>query len=142
MLGARSVLGGRSVERDRAVSGVDRTPPSWPDGLPPPDADGWQQAVRSWLLDQCPPEYRRHEVLRRHPVVLVRFTRWHVAASIDGHHRALGLVRQDLADLVEPEAVEASVVTLERELHRLRALLPQVRAVENALQGHRPGPRL
>jgi hypothetical protein len=124
------------------VSAPDWTPPSWPHGLVPPDADGWQQEVQSWLLDQCPPDYRLHEVLRRHPVVLARFTRWHVAASIDGHHRALGLVRDELAGLVEPDAVEASVVTLERELQRLRSLLPQVRAVENALQGSRPRPRL
>jgi hypothetical protein len=123
-------------------SELHRTPPAWPDGLPPPDADGWQQAARSWLLDQCPPEYRLHEVLRRHPPVLARFTRWHVAASIDGHHRALGLVRADLAGTVDPEAVDAAVVVLERELQRLRTLLPSVRAVEGAIAGQRPRPRL
>lgn len=119
-----------------------RRPPAWPDGLPPPDADGWQPAASAWLLDQCPPEYRLHDVLRRHPLVLARFTRWHVAGSIDGHQRALGIVRRDLDQRVQPEAVEAAVAVLERELQRLRALLPQVRSVENALEGHRLRPRL
>lgn len=118
------------------------TPPAWPDGLPPPDADDWVAGACAWLLDQCPPEYRLHEVLRRHPVVLARFTRWHVASGIDGHQRALGLVRADLAGHVDAPTVEAAVVTLERELSRLTALLPQVRAVENALAGHRGRPRL
>ena len=118
------------------------TPPAWPDGLPPPDADGWEVAVAAWLLDHCPPEYRLHEVLRRYPLVLARFTRWHVAAGIDGHQRALGLVRAELSDSVPPEAVEAAVVTLERERQRLLALLPQVRAVEGALAGRRHRPRL
>lgn len=118
------------------------TPPGWPDGLPPPDADGWQQTAQNWLLDQCPPEYRLHAVLRRHPLVIARFTRWHVAASIDGHQRALGLVRADLAGTVDPEAVDAAVVVLERELQRLRTLLPSVRSVEDAIAGHRARPRL
>lgn len=118
------------------------TPPAWPDGLPPPDADGWQPAASAWLLDQCPPEYRLHEVLRRHPVVLARFTRWHVAAGIDGHQRALGLARAELADQVDPTVVEAAVAVLERERQRLTVLLPQVRAVENALMGHRPRSKL
>lgn len=118
------------------------TPPAWPDGLAPPDTDGWQDAAGGWLLDRCPPEYRRHEVLRRHLLVLARFTRWHVAAGIDGHQRALGLVRADLAHAVPPEAVEAAVAVLERERQRLTALLPQVRAVEEALEGRRHRPRL
>jgi hypothetical protein len=94
------------------------------------------------LLDQCPPDYRLHEALRRHPVVLARFARWHVAGSIDAHTRALGLVRAELADAVPAEAVEAAVVVLERELRRLRALVPQVAAVDDALRGTRHRPRL
>lgn len=117
-------------------------PPAWPDGLPPPDVPGWQQAAVGWLLDQCPPEYRLHEVLRHHPVALARATRWHVAAGIDGHTRALGLVRTELAGAVPPDAVEATVVVLERERQRLQALLPQVRAVDAALRGVRHVPRL
>lgn len=126
------------------MTGTERawTPPAWPDGLPPPDVPGWERAVTGWLLDQCPPEYRLHDVVRRHPLVLARFTRWHVAAGIDGHQRALGLVRDDLSGHVEPEAVDAAVVTLERELQRLRSLLPRVRAVENAIGGSRPRPKL
>lgn len=124
------------------MAGTPTGPPGWPDGLPPPDADGWTDAATGWLLDQCPPEYRLHHVLRRHPIVLARFTRWHVAAGIDGHQRALGLVRAELADQVDAATVEAAVVTLERELQRLTALLPSVRAVENALLGHRPRARL
>jgi hypothetical protein len=96
----------------------------------------------AWLLDQCPPEYRQHEVLRRHPVVLARAARWHVAAGIDGHTRALGLVRTELAGAVPPDAVEAAVVVLEREKQRLEALLPAVVAVDAALRGRRHRARL
>ena len=81
-------------------------------------------------------------MLRRHPVVLARFTRWHVAASIDGHTRALGLVRAELGPAVPPESVEAAVVVLERERHRLQSLLPRVNAVDAALRGLRHRPRL
>jgi hypothetical protein len=81
-------------------------------------------------------------VLRRHPVVLARFARWHVAAGIDGHERALGLVRAELAGAVPPETVEAAVVVLERERHRLQVLLRRVNAVDAALRGVRHRPRL
>jgi hypothetical protein len=81
-------------------------------------------------------------VLRRHPVVLARFTRWHVAGGIDGHERALGLVRAELASAVPPETVEAAVVVLERERHRLQVLLRRVNAVDAALRGVRHRARL
>ena len=130
------------MTRSSADSSPQWTPPAWPDGLPPPDADDWVAAASAWLLDQCPPEYRLHEVLRRHPLVLARFTRWHVASGLDGHQRALGLVRAELAEHVAPETIEAAVVALERERQRLLALLPAVRAVEEALAGRRHRPRL
>jgi hypothetical protein len=77
-----------------------------------------------------------------HSRVLARLTRWHVAAGIDGHTRALGLVRAELVGVVPPEGVDATVALLERELHRLRTLLPQVTAVDAALRGRRHRLRL
>ncbi|MCU0271100.1 MAG: hypothetical protein MUF83_21000 [Acidimicrobiales bacterium] len=81
-------------------------------------------------------------MLRRHPVVLARVTHWHVAGSVDAHQKALGLVRTELASVADPSTLDATVALLEGELHRLRALLPQVLAVDAALRGVRHRARL
>ena len=50
----------------------DLVPPGWPPGVLPPQAPEWERSAVAWLFDLCPPDYRAHEVLRRHPVVLAR----------------------------------------------------------------------
>lgn len=91
----------------------------------------------AWLLDLCPPDYRAHEVLRRHPVVLARFAAWHVSAAVDAARRGLADARADLRDVVPPDAVEAAVVALEREGARLTTAARAVALVEQALRGER-----
>jgi hypothetical protein len=118
------------------------TPPGWPAQVRPPGAPSFERSAVAWLFDLCPPEYRAHEVLNRHPVVLARFAREHVAASVDAARRGVAGARADLADLVPPEAVTAAIAAYEREGARLAAAARAVALVEEALRGRRFIPRL
>jgi len=96
-------------------------PPGWPEGVPPPSARGWQVAAVAWLLDLCPPEYRGHTVLRRHPVALVWLAERHVTAQVEAMRVAYRTVRVDLGEELPAGTVEALLVCLEHEGLRLRA---------------------
>jgi hypothetical protein len=96
----------------------------------------------AWLLDLCPPDYRAHEVLRRHPVVLARFAAGHVAAGVAAARDGLATTRADLAGLVPPEAIDAAIAAYEREGARLAAAARAVDVVAAALRGERWVPRL
>lgn len=121
---------------------VSSAPRGWPDEVRPPDAPGWERTAVAWLQDLCPPDYRAHEVLRRYPVVLARFAAEHVEAAVAAARAGLTTVRDDLRDVVPPEAVEAAVTAYEREGLRLAAAARGVRLVEAALRGQRWAPRL
>lgn len=120
----------------------DLAPPGWPHGVLPPGAPRWEESVTAWLLDQCPPEYRGHEVLRRHPVVLVRFAAHHIDAALAGARAAYGAARRELGERVGPEVIEASLRALEAEGARLARASREVVLVEEALLGSRWTPRL
>lgn len=96
----------------------------------------------AWLFDLCPPDYRAHEVLRRHPDVLARFAAGHVRAGITAARDGLATVRSDLAGVVPPEVVEAAVAAYEREGARLTTTARGVELVQAALRGVRYVPRL
>ena len=96
----------------------------------------------AWLLDLVPPDYRAHEVLRRHPLVLARFAREHLVAAVGAARAGLATARADLAGLVPPAAVEAALLAYEREGLRLAAASRAVARVEAALRGERWVPRL
>jgi hypothetical protein len=112
-------------------------PPGWPDGVRPPDSPEWERSAVAWLFDQCPPDYRGYDVLRRHPLVLARFA----VAAVDGATAAveagLRTIRAELSGRVPPETVEAAVAAYEHERHRLRAARVAVDLVERALRGQR-----
>jgi hypothetical protein len=108
----------------------------------PPDAPDWERTAVGWLFDLCPPDYRAHEVLRRHPAVLARFAAHHVEGGIEAARTGLATVRTELRDVVPPEAVEAAVAAFEREGARLLATRRAVGLVEDALRGRRYVPRL
>jgi hypothetical protein len=93
-------------------------------------------------LDRCPPEYRAHAVLTRHPAVLARFAAWHVDGAVVAARDGLSRVRVELDEVAGPESVEAAVVALEREGARLAADARAVALVERALRGERFRPRL
>ena len=96
----------------------------------------------AWLFDQCPPDYRAHEVLRRHPVVLARFAAGHVESAVEAARQGIRTTRADLSGVVPPDVVEAALVAYDREGRRLVALGRQVALVDAALRGARHTPRL
>ena len=124
------------------VSGRDLVPPGWPPQVLPPQAPDWERSAIAWLLDLCPPDYRAHDVLRRHPVVLARFAAGHVAAAVDAARSGLRTVRADLRGVVPPEAIDAAIAAYEREGRRLVQAGRQVALVDAALRGERHVPRL
>ncbi|MFL6139977.1 MAG: hypothetical protein ACJ74O_19550 [Frankiaceae bacterium] len=117
-------------------------PPGWPAEVRPPGTADWERSALAWLLDLCPPDYRAHEVLRRHPVILARFAAGHVEAGVSAARKGLATVRADLRDLVPPEAIDAAVAAYEREGDRLAAAGRGVAVVAAALRGERWVPRL
>lgn len=117
-------------------------PPGWPRQVRPPDAPDWELTAVAWLLDLCPPEYRTYPALRRHVVVLARFTVLHVEASQDAVNRGLSEARGALRDVAGGTAVDAAVETWQREAARLLGVRRAVGLVEDALRGRRYVARL
>ncbi|MCW2623164.1 MAG: hypothetical protein JWL64_2766 [Frankiales bacterium] len=117
-------------------------PPGWPEQVRPPDAPDWERSAITWLFDLCPPDYRAHDVLVRHPVVLARFAREHVESAVGAARQGLRTVRRDLVDAVGTEVVEAAIAAYDREGRRLVAAGRQIALVEAALRGERYVPRL
>jgi hypothetical protein len=117
-------------------------PPGWPAEVRPPDTPDWERSATAWLFDLCPPDYRAHEVLRRHPVVLARFAAHHVTAGIQAARLGLSTVRDELRDVADPETVAAAVAAYEREGARLVRTSRAVGLVEEALRGRRFRARL
>lgn len=117
-------------------------PPGWPAEVRPPGAPDWERTAAAWLFDLCPPDYRAHEVLRRHPLVLAHVATRHVEAGIDAARRGLATVRQDLREAVAPETMAAAITAYEREGARLVVTARAVALVADALRGRRYVARL
>lgn len=118
------------------------SPPGWPGTLPDPESAEFGARVSAWLLDLCPPEYRRASVLRRHPVLLARLTALHVQGDLNAARSAYSGVRRDLAGAIAPEAIEEALAFLSRAGAELAARVREVGLVEEALQGRRWRPKL
>ena len=117
-------------------------PPGWPREVRPPDAPDWERTAVNWLLDLCPPDYRRYTGLRRHVVVLARFAVLHVEANQAAVRRGLSQVRADLKEVADGRVVEAAVQTFQLEEARLIGVRRAVGLVEDALRGRRYTARL
>lgn len=96
----------------------------------------------AWLLDLCPPEYRTYPAVRRHEVVLARFTVLHVEASRAACARALSEARAELRDVAAPDVIEGAIAVWLAEDARLAGLRRSVGLVEKALRGRRYTSRL
>lgn len=116
-------------------SGV--APPGWPRQVRPPDTPDWEETAAAWLLDLCPPDYRRFPGLRRHVVVLARFAVLHVEAQQLATRRGLSEIRGDLKHVATEAVVQAAVETFQLEDARLMAVRREVGLVEDALRGTR-----
>lgn len=103
----------------------------------PPDTDDWEVTAAAWLLDLCPPDYRRFPGLRRHVVVLARFAVLHVEAQQLATRRGLSEIRGDLKHVATEAVVQAAVQTFQLEDARLMAVRREVGLVEDALRGTR-----
>ncbi len=112
-------------------------PPGWPPEVRPPDTPDWERTAAAWLLDLCPPDYRRYEGLRRHVVVLARFAVLHVEANQAACRRGLSEARADLGQVADLAVVDAAVQTFQLEEARLLAVRRAVGLVEEALRGRR-----
>ena len=124
------------------MSAPRRTPPGWPDRVPPPDSPDWQVPATSWLLDHCPADYRGYEGWRKHPVALAWITTRHIEAQLEAMRSAYRDVRVDLGELVPAEALPEILADLEAEGLRLRASALGASLLYDALQGRRYIPRL
>ena len=117
-------------------------PPGWPSQVRPPDAPDWERSAAAWLLDLCPPDYRRYAGLRRHVVVLARFAVLHVEANQAACRRGLSEARADLGQVASLDVVDAALQTFQLEEARLLAVRRAVGLVEEALRGRRYVARL
>ncbi|HEX6150405.1 hypothetical protein [Nocardioides sp.] len=117
-------------------------PPGWPPQVRPPDAPDWERTAAAWLLDLCPPDYRRYDGLRRHVVVLARFAVLHVEANQAACRRGLSEARADLGQVADLAVVDAALQTFQLEEARLLAVRRAVGLVEEALRGRRYVARL
>ena len=120
----------------------DLVPPGWPEPVLPPQMAEWERSAVAWLFDLCPPDYRAHEVLRRHPVVLSRFAAQHVAAAVQAARDGLRTVRAELGGQVPPDVIDAAIAAYDREGRRLVSAGRQIEMVAAALRGERWIPRL
>ncbi|NLT54171.1 MAG: hypothetical protein GXX79_06295 [Actinomycetales bacterium] len=121
---------------------VPGTPPDWPAEVRPPGAPDWVRSAVVWLLDLCPADYRRYQVLNRHAVALAWIAVQHTRAAMEGNRRALSTMRVDLGGALEPHVLEQMLEVLRRERDRLAAAHRGAWAVGRALEGRRPTPRL
>jgi hypothetical protein len=112
-------------------------PPEWPGEVRPPGTPEWERSAVGWLFDLVPGEWRAHEVLRRHPVLLARVAGGQVAASLEAARTGWRTLRRDLGRELPPEVLEAAMAAYEREGARLAELVRQVAAVTEALHGRR-----
>jgi len=111
------------------------TPPGWPEGVLPPGAPDWEKSAVAFLLDCCPADYRAYPVLRRHPIILVRFAAEFVEGQLRASREGLGDIRSSLVGLADAHAVEAAVDAWQCETARLVRVRRSVALVEEALRG-------
>jgi hypothetical protein len=117
-------------------------PPGWPRQVRPPQSRGWQLGAVTWLLDQCPAEYRAYPALRQQPVALAWLALRHVTAQGQANTAARAAARAELREHLEPQALEGVLTALDREHARLIEVHRAVRLVADALRGLRYVPRL
>jgi hypothetical protein len=117
-------------------------PPGWPPAVRPPGAPHWERSAVGWMLDLCPPEYRGHAVVTRHPALLAWLAGHHVDGQLQGTRRALATARSELAEVLPPPALREAVEAIEQEEARLVAARRALALLGDALRGVRYVPRL
>ena len=139
--GARRRRWGRRRRGERAGA-ASRLPPGWPAAVRPPGSPDWERSASDWLLDLCPPDYRGHAVLRRHPLALARLAAHHVEGGRQACAAALASLRVDLSGDLDARTLAEVFDVLDAE-----QAAPAVRgarggAGRDALRGRTYIPRL
>jgi hypothetical protein len=117
-------------------------PPGWPEGLPPPEIEGWEAEAVVWLLDTGPSHYRQDPFLPTQPVVLARRVVEHLQAEVEASRKAwVPLAAWEQSGL-PAEAHEPVLMMLRRVGPVLVARLDSAENVRDALTGRRWVPRL
>lgn len=75
----------------------------------------------SWLLDQCPADYRAYQAWRRHPTALAWMATRHLEAQLAAMRGAWRDVRPELGPVLPPGTLGDVLESLTREGLRLRA---------------------
>ncbi|HEX6755019.1 MAG TPA: hypothetical protein VF109_03640 [Mycobacteriales bacterium] len=112
-------------------------PPDWPAAVRPPDTEDWELSAVAWLLDLLPGEWRAHDVLRRHPVLLARLASRQLEGTLEATRDAWRTLRRDVRGQLPPDVVEAAMTAYETEGARFAARVREVAAVTQALAGRR-----
>ncbi len=89
--------------------------------MPPAGVPGWEEAAVSWLLDQCPADYRAYQAWRRHPTALAWVATRHLEAQLAAMRGAWRDVRPELGPVLPPGTLGDVLESLTREGLRLRA---------------------
>ncbi len=126
----------RAVDAGSPRSAAPRyLPPGWPSQVSPPETPDWERSASAFLLDCCPSDYRAHQVLRRHPVVLARLAAQFVESQIRASRTALSEARVGLGAYVTPDVLDSTIEVLQVEEARLVRVRRGVLLVEEALRG-------
>jgi hypothetical protein len=94
------------------------------------------------LLDLCPPDYRGHPVLTRHPLALAHLSAAHVEAGLTAIRQSRSSARTELSTVLDTSALAELFETMDVEEARLIAARRGVQLVCEALRGRRHVPRL
>jgi hypothetical protein len=110
-------------------------PPGWPPAVRPPGDESFERTAVNWLFDHCPPDFRAHEVLRRHPALLARLAGEQLAAAVEACRAGYRTARSDLGAHVAPDVLAALMAAYEREGRRLAVASTAAGLVSRALRG-------
>lgn len=116
---------------------MSEVPDWWPAEVQRPGTPDWERTATAWLLDLVPGDWRAHDVLRRHPLLLARLAAGEVAASLEATRAGWRTLRRDVGRNLPPEVVEEAMAAYETQGARLNRATRQVDAVRHALDGER-----
>lgn len=95
----------------------------------------------SWLLDQCPAEYRSYELLRRHPYALAWLADAHVRAQLQAARECYASARVELGERLGPHTTADMLEVVHAEGLRLRAAARSVSLLRDVLAVTGEGPQ-
>jgi len=72
---------------------VQNMPVGWPEDVQPPGSEGWEATAVASLLDLVP-EYRRYDMVCRHPVILASIARHLIHGSVEGAREGYRTIRR------------------------------------------------